>query len=35
MKNNESDCGPILLADAEIALSKVTPDLLPQNSNHL
>lgn len=35
MENNGSDCGPILLADAEIVLGKVTLDHLPQVLSHL
>ncbi len=35
MKNNGSDCGPILLADAEIALGKIALDYLPQDSSNL
>ncbi|KAF7505072.1 hypothetical protein GJ744_001291 [Endocarpon pusillum] len=35
MENNGSDCGPILLADAEIALGKTSLDNLPQDSSHL
>ena len=35
MKNNESDCGLILLADAEIALGKASLDQMPQDSCHL
>jgi DNA helicase TIP49 (TBP-interacting protein) len=35
MENNGADCGLILLADAEIALDKVTLDDLSQESSHL
>jgi hypothetical protein len=35
MKNNGADCGPILLADAEIALGKAILGDLPQESSHL
>ncbi|ERF68659.1 hypothetical protein EPUS_05720 [Endocarpon pusillum Z07020] len=34
-ENNGSDCGPILLADAEIALGKTSLDHLPRDPSHL